>query len=118
MVDYYSALLRAVTAPDAGDAQWRHAVYDRARQMLADRMRTRRPRALFDEAAAEQAALEAAIDRVEAELACADCRAVAAAPRSLDRSRYRRRSRCGRRLRLPGAARAKTAGPDKRSADP
>ena len=34
MVDYYSVLLRAVTAPGAGDAQWRRGIYDRARQML------------------------------------------------------------------------------------
>jgi lipoprotein-anchoring transpeptidase ErfK/SrfK len=69
MVDYYSALLRVVTAPDAGDAQWRHAVYDRARQMLAERMRTQRPPASFDEAAAETAAFESAIERIETELA-------------------------------------------------
>ena len=37
MVDYYSNLLRAVTAPGAGDAQWRRGIYDRARQMLARR---------------------------------------------------------------------------------
>ncbi len=39
MVDYYSILLRAVTAPGAGDARWRRGIYDRSRQMLATRMR-------------------------------------------------------------------------------
>ena len=41
MVDYYSILLRAVTAPGAGERQWRRGVYDRARQMLASRLRAR-----------------------------------------------------------------------------
>ncbi len=69
MVDYYSLLLRAVTIPGAGDAQWRHGIYDRARQMLANRLRTLRPPPPMAEIAAEQAALEAAIDRIESEMA-------------------------------------------------
>src|ERR1700749_2989790 len=67
MVDYYSALLRAVTAPGAGDEDWRRGVYDRARQMLAERLRARHPPATASELVAEQSALEAAIQRVEAE---------------------------------------------------
>jgi len=43
MVDYYSILFRAVTAPGAGDARWRQGVYDRSRRMLADRMRALHP---------------------------------------------------------------------------
>lgn len=72
MVDYYSVLLRAVTTPGAGDAQWRRGIYDRARQMLANRLRTLRPQPSTSEMAAEQAALEAAIDRIETELAWAE----------------------------------------------
>ncbi len=72
MVDYYSLLLRAVTIPGAGDAQWRRGIYERARQMLANRLRTLRPAPSMAEVAAEQAALEAAIDRIETEMAWAE----------------------------------------------
>jgi lipoprotein-anchoring transpeptidase ErfK/SrfK len=68
MVDYYPALLRAVSAPEAGDAQWRRAVYDRARQVVAKELRSRRPPAPLAEVAAEQAALEAAIQKIEAQI--------------------------------------------------
>jgi lipoprotein-anchoring transpeptidase ErfK/SrfK len=69
MVDYYSVLWNAVTAPGAGDAQWRRAVYDRSRQMLSSRMRELQPPAPMAAIATEQAALEDAINRVEADLA-------------------------------------------------
>jgi lipoprotein-anchoring transpeptidase ErfK/SrfK len=69
MVDYYSILLRALTAPGAGDARWRRDIYDRSRQMLTARMRGLRPRPPLAQIAAEEAKLEAAIERVEAELA-------------------------------------------------
>jgi lipoprotein-anchoring transpeptidase ErfK/SrfK len=69
MVDYYSILLRAVTAPNAGDGAWRHAIYARSRQMLASQIRARRPSTTMAEIAAEQADLEEAIGRIEAELA-------------------------------------------------
>jgi lipoprotein-anchoring transpeptidase ErfK/SrfK len=69
MVDYYSILLRAVTAPNAGDAEWRRAIYARSRQMLATQIRARRPSTTMAEIAAEQADLEEAIERIEAELA-------------------------------------------------
>jgi lipoprotein-anchoring transpeptidase ErfK/SrfK len=72
MVDYYSLLLRAVTIPGAGDAQWRRGIYERAREMLANRLRTLRPAPSMAEIAAEQAALEAAIDRIETEMAWAE----------------------------------------------
>jgi hypothetical protein len=68
MVDYYSLLLRAVTAPGAGDAEWRRGIYDRARRMLATRLRTLRPPPPVAEIATEEAALQAAIDRIESEL--------------------------------------------------
>src|SRR6201987_2384091 len=45
MVDYYSILLRAVTAPGAGDAHWRRGIYDRSRQMLSARMGQLEPQA-------------------------------------------------------------------------
>ena len=72
MVDYYSALMRAVTAPDAGDVQWRRGMYDRARQLLAARLRERRPPARQAEITAELSALDAAIARIEAEMSWAD----------------------------------------------
>jgi lipoprotein-anchoring transpeptidase ErfK/SrfK len=72
MVDYYSVLLRAVTAPDAGDQQWRREVYDRARKMLVTQLRSRRPPASRAEIAAEQSALDAAITRIESEMAWTD----------------------------------------------
>ena len=68
MVDYYSILLRAVTAPGAGDARWRRGIYDRSRQMLAARMRGLSPPPPLAEIAAEEAKLEAAIERIESEL--------------------------------------------------
>jgi lipoprotein-anchoring transpeptidase ErfK/SrfK len=68
MVDYYSILLRAVTAPGAGDARWRRGIYDRSRQMLASRMRGLSPPPPLAEIAAEEAKLEAAIERIESEL--------------------------------------------------
>lgn len=71
MIDYYSNLLRAVTAPGAGDAQWRRRVYARTREMLAKQIRARRPPLPLRQVAAEQSALEAAIERVEAEVAFA-----------------------------------------------
>jgi lipoprotein-anchoring transpeptidase ErfK/SrfK len=68
MVDYYSILLRAVTAPNAGDARWRRGIYDRSRQMLATRMRGLVPPPPLADIAAEEARLEAAIERIESEL--------------------------------------------------
>ncbi len=68
MVDYYSILLRAVIAPGAGDAGWRRIIYERSRRMLADRMHALRPAPPETEIAAEEAALDAAIERLEQEL--------------------------------------------------
>ena len=67
MADYYSILLHAVTAPEAGDLQWRRDLYNRARNALIKQMRSRRPPATPREFAAERAALEAAIKRIEAD---------------------------------------------------
>jgi lipoprotein-anchoring transpeptidase ErfK/SrfK len=68
MADYYSALLRAVTAPSAGDQEWRRGLYERARSMLTQRLRARRPPLPIAEIASEQAVFDAAIKRVEAEM--------------------------------------------------
>ncbi len=85
MVDYYSLLLRAVTAPGAGDAQWRRGIYDRARRMLASRLRTLRPPPPQAEIAAEESALQAAIERIEAELSWTEHGTIAPDARTHDR---------------------------------
>jgi lipoprotein-anchoring transpeptidase ErfK/SrfK len=85
MVDYYSMLLRAVTAPGAGDARWRREIYDRARRMLASRLRTLRPPPPPAEIAAEQSALDAAIERIEAELSWTEHGTIAPDARTHDR---------------------------------
>jgi lipoprotein-anchoring transpeptidase ErfK/SrfK len=85
MVDYYSTLLRAVTAPGAGDAQWRGVVYDRARRMLSSRLRTLTPVPPGNEIAAEEAALEDAIARIEQELSWTEQGGIAPDARTHDR---------------------------------
>ena len=105
MVDYYSILLRAVTAPDAGDAQWRRAIYDRARQMLPNQLSRAATVDDIGEIAAEQAGLEDAIERIEAELSRPPAARGVARDRD-QRPQHRRplamtsqiadRSRCGR----------------------
>jgi len=85
MVDYYSTLLRAVTAPGAGDAQWRNAVYDRARRMLSSRLHTLKPVPPIAQIAAEEDALEAAIERIERELSWTEHGGIAPDARTHDR---------------------------------
>jgi len=68
VTDYYSLLLRAVTAPDAGDEQWRHQLYDRARTMLVTQLRNRQPPATAAQITSERLALDAAIARIESEV--------------------------------------------------
>jgi lipoprotein-anchoring transpeptidase ErfK/SrfK len=68
MVDYYSILTKAMSAPEAADAQWRHGVYDRARQMLVTQLQARQPPTPPRAIVAEQSALDAAIRRIEAEM--------------------------------------------------
>jgi lipoprotein-anchoring transpeptidase ErfK/SrfK len=75
MVDYYSILLRAVTAPGAGDARWRRSVYDRSRQMLTTRMHSLSPQPPLADIATEEARLEAAIERIESELSWTEAHA-------------------------------------------
>jgi lipoprotein-anchoring transpeptidase ErfK/SrfK len=69
MTDYYSILLRAVTAPGAGDGPWRRGVFSRARQMLANQLRARQPPLPEAEIAAELDEMDAAIERIESEMA-------------------------------------------------
>jgi lipoprotein-anchoring transpeptidase ErfK/SrfK len=85
MVDYYSILRPAVTAANAGDAQWRRGVYDRARQMLTTRLKARQPPPTMAELAAEQVALDQAIARIESELAESDDDVAAIAPEQIER---------------------------------
>jgi lipoprotein-anchoring transpeptidase ErfK/SrfK len=68
MVDYYSILAKAMSAPEAQDAQWRRGIYDRARQMLVTQLKARRPPAPPAALAAEQSALDAAIRRIESDM--------------------------------------------------
>jgi lipoprotein-anchoring transpeptidase ErfK/SrfK len=67
MVDYYAILSRAMKASEASDAAWRRNLYDRARRTLASEMQARRPQPSRAEIARELTALEAAIERIEAE---------------------------------------------------
>jgi lipoprotein-anchoring transpeptidase ErfK/SrfK len=68
MVDYYPILARAMSAPEAQDPQWRRGVYERARQMLVTQLLARRPATPPAAIAAEQSGLDAAIQRIEAEM--------------------------------------------------
>ena len=85
MVDYYSTLLRAVTAPGAGDAEWRRTVYVRARRMLSSRLRTLNPAPPPGEIAAEEAALDDAIARIEQDLSWSEQGGIAPDARTHDR---------------------------------
>jgi lipoprotein-anchoring transpeptidase ErfK/SrfK len=80
MVDYYSILLRAVTAPGGGDAQWRRGVFDRAQEMLAKQLRARQPPLSDAEIAAEIGAMDGAIERIESEMAWTDSGGTVSAP--------------------------------------
>ena len=69
MVDYYAILSRAIDTAEASDRSWRRNLYDRARRTLMSEMRARRPQPIQAELARELAALEAAVNRIEAERA-------------------------------------------------
>jgi lipoprotein-anchoring transpeptidase ErfK/SrfK len=62
MVDYYPILARAVASLSPNTSEQRRALYDRARKTLADKIGT-------VDLKAESAALEAAIQRIERDLA-------------------------------------------------
>jgi lipoprotein-anchoring transpeptidase ErfK/SrfK len=76
LTDYYAILLRATAALDPGAVAARNALYDRARRMQVERLRGERPPLHPSAIDAERAALEAAIDRVEAEVAHRDSIAI------------------------------------------
>jgi len=84
MVDYYSILSRAVSAPAARDARRRRGIYDRARQTLVSQMRARRPPATNAQIRDELMELEAAIAQVETELTGAKPAAAVAPERDRD----------------------------------
>jgi lipoprotein-anchoring transpeptidase ErfK/SrfK len=65
MVDYVPLIVRAVATLDPNTSEQRHALYERARKTLADKLRTTDPTLSHTDLKAERAALEAAILRVE-----------------------------------------------------
>jgi hypothetical protein len=74
MADYYSVIARAVSHLPSKTDEARHATYERARTALRERL-SNHDLALSDAAVAnEQAALETAISRLEADLSFGDMR--------------------------------------------
>jgi hypothetical protein len=69
MADYTQFLTGAVAALDPNTPEQRQALYDRARKALVDRLRGSDPALRHTDLAAEGAALEASIRRVEADAA-------------------------------------------------
>src|SRR5215831_20173115 len=65
MVDYVSLVGRAVATLNPNTREQRHALYERARKTLADKLRATDPTLAHTDLKAERAALEAAILRVE-----------------------------------------------------
>ena len=69
MADYYSILSRAVASLDSNTAQARAELFERARNMLIDRIESERGRWTNETALAEIADFDAATDRIEADAA-------------------------------------------------
>jgi lipoprotein-anchoring transpeptidase ErfK/SrfK len=69
MSSYYSLLKRAVEKIEPGDTAARHAVYDRARQALANQLRSPSAGVAAPDMAGAMSDLEAAIQDVETEVA-------------------------------------------------
>jgi len=69
MADYYSLIARAVSRLPNKTDETRRAIYERARTALQERLRTLDPPISEAELANEEAALEAAIRRVEQDVA-------------------------------------------------
>jgi len=67
MVDYVPLLARAVAALNPNTIEQRHALYDRARKAVVEKLRTSAPALSHADFKAETAALEAAIRHVEAD---------------------------------------------------
>ena len=68
MADYYSVLARAIVNLDTQDAGVRQELYDRARNIIVAELRRQDPKISALTITREQAALETAIRRLEAEL--------------------------------------------------
>jgi hypothetical protein len=68
MADYYSVIARAVSRLPSKTDEARHAIYERARTVVQESLRTHDPPLSPAELATERFALEAAISRVESEL--------------------------------------------------
>src|SRR5215472_16353035 len=68
MADYYSVLARAVVNLETGDVAAREELYERARSIIVAELRKQNPRISALAISREQAALEAAIRQLEAEL--------------------------------------------------
>jgi hypothetical protein len=68
MVDYVPLLTRAVATLNPNTAQARHALYDRARRTLIEKLRADDPALAHTDLKAERAALEAAIQNVESDI--------------------------------------------------
>lgn len=67
MADYYSVIVSAVSHLPSETDEARHAMYERARTAVQERLRTHDPPLSPAELATERFALEAAISRVETE---------------------------------------------------
>src|ERR1700730_1943172 len=72
MADFYPLILRAVSALDKNTDAERHAFYERARNALAQVLRSSKPAPTESEIVCECLALDQAIDRVEAPYAVLD----------------------------------------------
>jgi hypothetical protein len=68
MADYYSVIARAVSRLPSKTDEARHSIYERARTVVQQSLRSHDPPLSPTELATEQFALEAAISRVETEL--------------------------------------------------
>jgi hypothetical protein len=68
MADYYSVLARAVVNLESEDGAARQELYERARRIIISELRKQNPKISALTITREQAALEAAIRRLEAEL--------------------------------------------------
>jgi hypothetical protein len=78
--DYYQLVLRAIATIEHDTADARHAIYERARNLVDRTLRTRSPPISEDGIRAEQAALEEAIWRVEIEAGARGAPEAASAP--------------------------------------
>jgi hypothetical protein len=68
MADYYSVLARAIVNFESADSAAREELYERARSIIVAELRKQNPRISALTITREQAALEAAIRRLETEL--------------------------------------------------